>query len=128
MRHCKQVASASLIAAALLTTAGTAHGQVFAASGFNDVFGINGDGLANFFPFNINNASLHLQGQGEPNWAQPWLVQGVGRVVNANQAEGDGAAIFTGGQMSRLLVAPLVGTQRVTTALKVLQAGTDDFI
>jgi hypothetical protein len=85
----------SIIIAVLLSVAGTAHGQVLATCGFNDVFGINGDGIANNLPYNIQNASLTGQGSVDPGFSS-WLNAPFARVVNSGQFEGDGAAFFPG--------------------------------
>src|SRR5262245_48079486 len=47
-------------------------------SGFNDVTGINGDGLANQLPYSTANAALDGQGAGETGWAGLWHAGNTG--------------------------------------------------
>src|SRR4051794_4039533 len=70
------------------------YAQVLASTGFNDVFGINGDGIPNNLPYNIHNAGLQNQGSTDPGFSSWGGVSG--QVVNSGQFEGDGAALIIG--------------------------------
>jgi hypothetical protein len=108
------------------------HAASVASSGFNDVTGINGDGILNNLPFNISGASLQGQGIGEPGWAGPWQlsVAGSGIVNNAVTYEGDGAAAFFANTAvaSRILSAPQTGGLDVSIALMAPGAITRDIL
>ena len=97
---------------ALIAVAGAARGQIIASAGFNDVTGINGDGVANNSPYNVANASVIGQGAGEPGWFQPWQGGGtLAQVRNAGMAEGDGALFLQGtSQVFRTLTQPITRT------------------
>src|SRR5437867_12636173 len=97
----------------LIAFASSAHAQILASSGFNDVSGINGDGIQNNLPFNVNNTSVNGQGTGEPGWFQPWMFSSSSpTVVNSGQAEGDGALFFSGTSgAQRILAQPLSGVR-----------------
>ena len=71
-------------------------GEIVVSAGFNDVTGINGDGVANNSPYNVANASLAGQGAGEPGWFDTWGIGGAPLVVNTGMAEGDGAVFLQG--------------------------------
>src|SRR5438876_6236817 len=98
--------------AGLLTLACAAHAQILAQTGFNDVSGINGDGVANNSPYNVANASVIGQGAGEPGWLQPWQGGGtLAQVRNVGMAEGDGALFLQGtSQVFRTLTQPITRT------------------
>ena len=116
--------SISLIA--LLGSAGAANAQIFAQTGFNDAIGINGDGIVNNSPYNINNTALNGQGTGESGWFAPWVnVLGIGTVVNSGQAEGDGALLLQNTDSARRILAqPLSALRTVSTAIEVLSSAT----
>jgi len=116
----------AIVLVAIFAASGEAYGQIFAATGFNDVTGINGDGLANNSPYNINNTSLNGQGTGEPGWFTPWTnALGIGNVVNSGQAEGDGALLLQNTDSARRVLAqPLSAQRNVTMAIDVLSSAT----
>jgi hypothetical protein len=89
-------------------------------SGFNDVTGINGDGIANNIPFNIHDAPLDGQGAAEPGWAGPWRVSGSAVVQSTTVFEGDGAAAFFGNTASATRVLGLSPTDRFRIDLHLL--------
>jgi hypothetical protein len=103
-----------------------------ASSGFNDVTGINGDGILNNRPFDISGASLQGQGIGELGWAGPWQVSnpGIGFVNNAFTDEGDGAAAFFNNTAvaSRILSTPQTGVLNVSVAVMAPGAITRDVL
>lgn len=107
-----------------LLLAGDASAGIVAMSGFNDVSGINGDGVTNNSPFNIANVSLNGQGGSEFGWKSPWTVSdGPSIVVNSGQAEGDGAVFLqntTG--IHRVLALPLDGVYSIELKLKIMNS------
>jgi hypothetical protein len=110
----------SISIATVFAISGAAHGQVFAAAGFNDRTGINGDGVTNNLPYNINNAVLFHQGLPESGWSGFWFTQGTPTVVSSGQSEGDGAAFFqNGSDAQRGFSSPTSAFQRISIALKL---------
>jgi hypothetical protein len=108
--------------------AGTANAQII-QSGFNDVSGINGDGVPNNSPFNTADAPLGGQGASEPGWAGPWHNNGGG-IVSQTAFEGDGAAAFfqnTAGTVRALGRAP-ANPFSIDVRLMIPQAVTRDVL
>ncbi|MBA4064221.1 MAG: hypothetical protein C0501_11000 [Isosphaera sp.] len=116
------------LAALLVLCAGPAPAAII-QSGFNDVTGINADGVANNSPFNVNNAPLMNQGAGEPGWAGPWQ-QGGGVVVGRTAFEGDGAAAFFQNTATalRVVAQDLLDPFSVSVRFMVPGAVTDSLI
>jgi hypothetical protein len=109
----------------MLAVSGSARAQILASAGFNDVTGINGDGISNNLPYNIANTNLTGQGLGEPGWFTQWATTNSGAVVtNTGQAEGDGAAMFVNGTggAQRTLSSPLSGLVNISLRMKIINS------
>ena len=109
-----------VVAATLLALPLGRADAAFIRSGFNDVSGINGDGVANNSPFNVANAPLGGQGVGEPGWAGPWFVSVGSVAVGGTAFEGDGAAAFFQNTAAADRVLAQAPTQRFRVDYRIL--------